>query len=258
VISKINEILDKIPVTMILVCYFFYLGYEVYDFTHSSTSELALAKSEIENLKREREKLDKKRIAVLEFEKNVEKRKQDLLQSVSELKSLKDALPEMLDLPFLMDVLVTEAKRLRVNVKNITPVPEVRREYYIEQVLKIEVSGVYFQLLAFVERLTSIKQIIHVDLIDFKPDTELSLKGVLLSTKMEVKFFKYLGTQADQLGKQDSPSQQVPGGISGTQDVNQPTQTNTVTSNSPQFPGGGVPAAAAVQAVSGSQGGERR
>jgi type IV pilus assembly protein PilO len=209
VIAKINEIVAKIPITLLLMAYLLFLGYQWYDFKNGSDSALNVKKSELEDAEKKKDQLNKKLVTLSEFAKNVEKKKRDLLQAMADLSALKDAIPEQNELPTLMNVLVTEAKRVGLSVKGINPQPEVRKEYYIEQPVKLEVGGAYFQLLAFTERLTSVSQVIQIGTLDVAPSQDKSPKGILLAAKMDVKFFKYLGTQADNLGKQDSGSQAV-------------------------------------------------
>ena len=165
---------------------------------------MGIKKQEISDVEKRRDQLQKKYEKLQEFSKNVDKKREDLFRAASELSALKDAIPERNELPTLMNVLVTEAKRVGLTVKGINPQIEVRKDFFIEQPVKLEVSGAYFQLLAFTERLMSVNQVIQVASLDLSLSQENSAIRKVLVAKMDVKFFKYLGTQADTLGRQES------------------------------------------------------
>ncbi len=233
-LSKINEIIAKVPITIIALCYFAYLGYLQYDFKTSDQSTLALKNKDLEDTKRKRDLLQKKLAAVTEFSKNVDKRKRDLIQSVSELQSLKDAIPERIDLPVLMKVLFTEAKKVGLNLQEITPGAEVRKEYYAEQSIAVSVGGTYHQILGFFDRLASLTQIIQVDTFELGPARGNAASKSGLEAKISVKFYRYLGTAVDSIGK---PVAAPSGAPVGAPAVTQPRVVANSSSNSPM---GGV------------------
>ncbi len=205
-ITKLSEIIEKLPITMFFVCYLLYLGYEQYNFKYDADSAFSVKKKELEDSKTRREQMSKKLTSLADFAKNVEKKKSDLIQAVTELQGVRDAMPDRLDLPVLMKMLVTEAKKVGLTVQAISPVGEVKRDYYVEQPLKVKVSGAYLQILALFERLSSVNQIIQIDSFELTPDSEKSKKGPLLIAILEVKFFRYLGTKEDGGQVESNPS----------------------------------------------------
>lgn len=209
-ISQISELLEKIPYTLLAFLFVCYLGYDYYEFSFGESSVLHFKNTELENTKKLKEAAIKKNKSLEEFSKNVEGRKSNLVGLVSELQSLKDSLPERIDVPLAMKTLVTEAKRVGLKVTGISPNVEVPRDLYVEQPFSMGIKGYYPQIWAFFDRLANVTQVVRVDRFELRPVGDQSSGRVLLQGELEVKLFRYLGAKADQLAKTATQTAQSP------------------------------------------------
>lgn len=204
--EKIKELIDKIPIGLILTCYLAYLGYDYYSFANSGSSPLGIKKAEIAGAKNANAKLQKKIKELDIFVKNLETKKSELRNLAQELQNMKGTLSENLDLPLFMKMVFTEAKKVGISVESLEPIQPVAQEYYSEIGFKMTFKGVFSQLIDFLDRLSNVTQIIRADRINLNSTGVSAGKYAEIHGELIISTYKYQGSKADVLGKVDNSS----------------------------------------------------
>ncbi len=207
--ESLKAALEKIPITALLLAYGVYLGWDYYDFMEGSSSPLVMKKSELQAAQTETEAQKKKAQAAQEFFKTLDQKRNELRALSIQLDELKGTLSSDVDVPAFMKMVITEAKKVGITVLGIRPQAPTKKDYYEEQPFEMGFRGVYVQLLVFLERLAQVQSIVRVENFDMKPISAPQAKYIELEGKVQIKAFKYLGTQADEIGK--AMSQPKPG-----------------------------------------------
>jgi Tfp pilus assembly protein PilO len=199
--DKLKEILERIPVGMLVALYVGYLGYDAYTFVNASDSPLGQKSAELQTVQKENGDLQVKIKKANDFFKSLDAKKAELRTLAQTLDDLKTTLSTETDVPGFMKMAVTEAKRVGLAVMGIKPLAEVEREYYKEQPFELEFRGVYVQLLVFLDRLSNVQNIVRVDDFDIKPIGLSTSRFVELDGVVKIKTYKYVGTKADAIGR---------------------------------------------------------
>jgi Tfp pilus assembly protein PilO len=114
-----------------------------------------------------------------------------------------------------MKTILTEAKRVGLNVFSIKPAAITQSDYYEEHPFDLGFRGVYVQLVVFLEHLSSLQNIARVDSLEIHPVGNSASKYVELEGTVQIKTYKYLGTKADTVlkaGAATPPGMGGPGG----------------------------------------------
>jgi Tfp pilus assembly protein PilO len=209
--EKINEILDKIPISLFLLAYLGYLGMDYYNFQNDPTSDLIRKQNEITVAKQSNQKLASKLKEFKEFVKTLEVKKAEIRKLAQELHEAKATLSENLDIPAFMKMTITEARKVGLRVISLKPTDSSTKEYYTEQLFLFTFRGVYVQVLAFLERLANVSQIVRVEEFSMRPVGSSQAKYVELEGTIELKTYKYIGSKADSLGSGDQGNAQGQG-----------------------------------------------
>lgn len=199
--DKLKETLDKIPVGLLVACFIGYLGWDYYTFTNASDSPLIIKHSELESVKKENAALTAKVNAANDFFKHLEQKREEVRRLAQQLDDLKTTVPSEVDVPGFMKTVLTEAKRVGINVFSIKPAPITNAEYYEEHPFDLGFRGVYVQLVVFLEHLANLQNIARVDSVDIHPVGNSSSKYVELEGSVQIKTYRYLGTKADNVIK---------------------------------------------------------
>lgn len=200
--EAVNKILGRIPIYLIAVLYCGYLGFDFYSWINDANSELAQKKASLIQSKQALE-ANKKKVKTLEdFEKTLELTKAEVRQLMAQLENAKSSLNTDVDVAGFIDMVSLEAKKLGLVIKKIKPEAEVRKEYYSEVPFTIDFRGAFVQSLVFFDRISRLRQIVRVAAFDMKPSGSNSTKYVELSGSFKLQTFKYLGTKADEIAKQ--------------------------------------------------------
>ena len=197
--DRINEVIGKLPINLIMALYLGYVGFNYYTFMSDPGSEINLKEVEATNARNTSEALKKKINDLNLFVKTLDGKKTEVRGLAQELESTKGSLPEKLDIPAIMKMILTEAKKVGLNVSTLKPVQTVNKEYYTEQPFSLVFQGVFPQLVVFLERLANVTEIVKIDHIEIK-GTDANAEYVPLSGTIVIKLFKYLGTTADKVG----------------------------------------------------------
>lgn len=180
-----------------------YFAYDAYDFFMSSASPLGTERSQVQVLQKEVSDKKMKVEDAKRFFQTLEVKRSELRAMSEQLGTMKSTLSESLDVPLFMKLVLTEAKRIGLTVTSLSPVAIVRKQYYVEQPFNLTFTGVYVQMIAFLDRLSQAQKIIRVDNFSIKPKgrSNADQKYIELDARVEVKTFYYLGTKEDDLAK---------------------------------------------------------
>jgi Tfp pilus assembly protein PilO len=203
-IEKIKEILNKIPVVLLLVAYLGNLGYDYYSFTNDSTSPLGDKKSQLEAAKTNNAQLKVKLNELQTFVKTLEAKKVALRNMVEEFQQVSGALSDHLDIPLFMKMVLTEARRAGLKVEGLKPKGITEKEFYQESGFDFTYRGVFVQLLRFLQRLALTTEIIRIEDLNMKPNSPASGRFVEITGGLEIKTYSYSAAKVDALVKQMS------------------------------------------------------
>jgi len=190
--DRLKEILNKIPFSVLLLAYIGYLGFDYQTFTTDPASPLVSKQGQVESIKADTQKLQSKLKEANEFLASLEGKKLEIRKLAQELEEVKDALSENLDIPEFMKTAVTEATKVGLRVVSIKPTESTKHEFYAEQAFEMTFSGVYVQLLVFLERMSNVQKIVRVDNFAIRPRGSASSKYVELEGIVELKVYRYL------------------------------------------------------------------
>jgi Tfp pilus assembly protein PilO len=205
-VESIKELLDKVPVTLMLVVYLGYLGSDYYGYMHNAESPLTIKRKEVDDLKAENVKLQGKIKEAEVFLKSLETKKLELRRLAGELDSMKGTLSESLDQAAFMASARLEAKRVGLTVKDLRSGASVQKEYYVEQIFELDFQGVYVQLMLFLEHMANLQRIVRVDTFDIRPASSSVARYVEITGRVQIKAYHYVASKADKLGREEQPS----------------------------------------------------
>ena len=198
-LEGLKEILNKLPLTAILVVFLGWLAYDYHDFTNSPDSPLLQKQGNLESLKKSNQEAVTKIKEANEFFRALDVKKSELRALAQQLSEMKATLTEDLDVPNLIKGVITEARKVGLTVVSIKPTEAKKYEYYGEQAFELAFKGVYVQLLVFLERLSSFERIVRIDNIDMKRISSSVATYVELGGVIQLKAYRYLGSKADEV-----------------------------------------------------------
>jgi len=161
--SPIIEKLAKLPRGQRFVVYL--LVYVVvallFMFTiyYPGTSELTSLKKNKENLQRQKAQVEA-RVA------NKEVFDQELERLGKELAIAKSELPSQREIPELLKGISQLGKKVGLEVRRFTPLPEERLEYVSEVPVELEVEGSFHEVAMFFDRLSKMNRVVYVQDIE--------------------------------------------------------------------------------------------
>jgi Tfp pilus assembly protein PilO len=199
-----QDLISRFPITLVLVAWLGYLGYDYYWFTSNQDSPLLQRRAQIEELNRSNQELQAeiKRAEAFFAKLNTQKTQlRDLSQRLSEMKV---TVSEDLDIASFVKMVITEAKKVGVNVLSLRPSKQTKAEFYVEQAFELHFKSVYVQMVVFLERLSNIQKIVRVDNFSIRPVTSSSSNYVELDVTLELKVYSYLASKADEIGRATS------------------------------------------------------
>jgi Tfp pilus assembly protein PilO len=202
---NLRDLLEKIPLVPLLFVFLAYQGYDYYQFTTDSASPLNQAKQQTLAAQTEVDGLRAKIKKMNDFAQVLNLKKAELRSLAQELEASKASLPETLDIPDLMKTLVTEAKRAGLTVTSLKPGETKTSDYHAEQAFQFSSTGIFFQYVAFLDRIANLQKIILVDSLQFSPVSAPSAKYIQLKSTIDFKAYRYVASKEDELGKDTSP-----------------------------------------------------
>jgi len=228
-LDQLNELAKKIPVGLVFAAFCAYQAYLYYDFDSSPDAPLAAKKREIAAAKEARKKWDQKLQEANSFVRTLDGKKVELRKAALELQGMKETLSERLDIPAFMKMTITESKKLGINVVSLKPTGSDKKEFYTEQGFTLNVRCVFAQLVSFFERMSNVSDIVRVDNFTIRPITPATARYVMLDVVLNLKTYRYLGSNADKLSKHEGltdmgTSISPLGSVPASQDASAPPQ----------------------------------
>jgi len=212
--DRIKEIIDKVPITLILLGYLGYVGFQYYEFENDDASPKMAKMREITGLKDANKKYESQYKELNTFVRSLEQKKIEMRELAKQLQEVKAGLSEDIDVPGFMKMVTTEGKKLNLSILALKPIGHNNHEFYGEVNFSLTYRGVFLQLVAFLERLSSLSRIIQIDkLIATSSVVNSGTRSgqlVLLNGEMNLKVFKYIGSHEDTLGRADANSNANP------------------------------------------------
>lgn len=197
--SGLITIIEKLPIMLIAICYIGYMAFEYTDFMEEDTSPYKSKLKKAEKMVDENKRIGKKIKEADTFFRELEQRKIRLRSLAIRLDKMKNTVPERIDVPELLKTIVTEGKKVGLTITGITPTAEVSSELYVAQPFQLKFRGIYLQLLVFLNRLSSLKNVINVKNFNFTPIGVLSEKYMEIGGTLEVRTYRYLSSKADEI-----------------------------------------------------------
>lgn len=207
--EALNSILARIPVMLLVIGYCGWQSYDYYEWLNSPTSEYGSKLQTLATTKQNLEVAKKKLKDAEDFFKNFEALKTRIRQLALELENTKAVLNTEIDLANFVRMLSLEAKKIGLNIKGIRPDQEKKRDFYTEVPFTVVLKGAYVQALVFFDRIAKLQQVIHITDFGMRPSGNVFTKYVELEGTVRVAAFKYLGTDADEIGKKAELSKSV-------------------------------------------------
>jgi len=161
--SPIIERLAKLPRGQRFLLYIglYVLVGIMYVFTvyYPSMNELDTLKSNRENLKRQKAQVEARVANKETFDQELERLTKELSIALTEL-------PSDREIPGLLKGISQLGKKVGLEVRRFTPLPEERREYVAEVPVELEVEGSFHEVAMFFDRLSKMNRVVYVQDIE--------------------------------------------------------------------------------------------
>ena len=133
----------------------------MYVFTvyYPSMSELDSLKSNRENLKRQKAQVEARVANKETFDQELERLTKELSIALTEL-------PSDREIPGLLKGISQLGKKVGLEVRRFTPLPEERRDYVAEVPVELEVEGSFHEVAMFFDRLSKMNRVVYVQDIE--------------------------------------------------------------------------------------------
>jgi Tfp pilus assembly protein PilO len=192
------EKLKNIPFFLLFIIYLGWLGVQAYQFEFSSDGAVETHKIKIDTLKNEITSLKKKVVEAKEFEKSLDTNKEDLRKKVKKMFEYESMFSERIDVPSLMKLLLTEAKRVDLKLEKIEPVSQSLKEFYVEQEFKMKLNGDYTKMLLFLQRIAQMQRLMRVNEVELTANSNsTSVSSQKLSGIFSIKAYRYTNSKED-------------------------------------------------------------
>ena len=202
--TAIAEKLNRIPVTLLAAVILGVIGYNYYTFESDSSSPLNQKKMQIQSIQQSIQTSKKKLVDAQAFYQSLDVKREALRTLANQLGQMKGTLSVDLNVADFLKRATTEAIKVGLIVQSIRPESPKERDLYVEQPFVLNFSGVYVQLLVFLERIAKFENIARVDQISIHPSAGQTEKYVMLFGKMTISVFRYKGSKADQIASEQA------------------------------------------------------
>lgn len=139
-------------------------------------------------LESENAELVAKKAEVKARAENREEFERELAQLTTDLKQALRELPNDREIPELLKRISAIGKKAGLEIRSFQPLPEIKREYYAEVPVAIEVYGSYHEVAMFFDRLSKLGRIVYVQDIKFSGPDDRGGKVYLEVTGKAVTF----------------------------------------------------------------------
>jgi type IV pilus assembly protein PilO len=204
------DALKSTPFYLMLVGFLGYLGFQYYTFTYSPEGEVELHRSALASANAELENQKKKLADGNKFMKTLEQKREDLRNQIKRLGDYQGALGEAPDVPVLLKLLDTEAKRADLRVDKVEPGKKDQREYYLEQEFKLDVRGSFQNLLLFIHRVSQLQRILRIESVTLRiASSAISAKAITLAANLSVRAYQYTLSKEDKMKVAEIPKDAI-------------------------------------------------
>jgi Tfp pilus assembly protein PilO len=199
--NDLTEKLKGFPFALVFMAYLGYLGYQLYDFHYSSEGQVEQHKAQIAAAQGEVETLKKKLIEGNKFVKSLELKKVELQGQLQKLSEYQGTLSDGLDVPSMIKLLITEAKKIDLKVDKIEPGRKNQKEYYLEQEFRLDIRGSYHQILLFAQRVSQLQRILRIEAYSLHPAIVAANAKVsnVLNAQLSVRAYQYTLSKEDKI-----------------------------------------------------------
>jgi Tfp pilus assembly protein PilO len=196
------DALKRFPSLLLLAGFIGYLAYNVYEFEYSETGEIQKLQAQVKQADAELEGMRKKKKEGEAFLKSLDVKKEEIRDQARKLAGYQGALSEAADIPNLIKILLTEARKLEIRVDRMEPGKRTQKEFYSEQEFKLDVKGSFQQILMFMHRVSQMQRILRVGNFNLrKSPISLSSRSVTLDSSISVNAYQYTVSKEDALSK---------------------------------------------------------
>ena len=197
------EALKRFPSLLLLAGFIGYLAYNVYEFEYSETGEIQKLQGQVKQADTELDGMRKKKKEGEAFLKSLDSKKEEIRDQAKKLSGYQGALSEAADIPNLIKILLTEARKLEIRVDRMEPGKKTQKEFYLDQEFKLDVKGSFQQILMFMHRISQLQRILKVGNFNLKKSSiSLSSRSVTLDSSISVNAYQYTVSKEDALSNE--------------------------------------------------------
>jgi type IV pilus assembly protein PilO len=197
------DALKRFPSLLLLAGFIGYLAYNVYEFEYSETGEIQKLQGQVKTVDAELDGMRKKKKEGEAFLKSLDAKKEEIRDQSKKLAGYQGALSEAADIPNLIKILLTEARKLEIRVDRMEPGKKTQKEFYLEQEFRLDVKGSFQQILMFMHRISQLQRILRVGNFNLKKSSiSLSSSSVTLESSISVNAYQYTVSKEDALSKE--------------------------------------------------------
>jgi Tfp pilus assembly protein PilO len=197
--------LTKIPFWLFVLGFAAWLGYGLYQFEFAADGAHEMHIAQVAAIQAEINTIKEKIVQAEDFFKKLEAKKQDLKLLMVRLSELQATLSESLEVPALVNLLVTESNAVGIRIEKIEPGEVTKKDFTIEREFKLSVRGTYAQIVYFLEKLANVRRIIRVEGFDLKPRNPSTSKYIITEANLSVRAYQYALDKADEILKGAKP-----------------------------------------------------
>ena len=198
-----TERIQNFPFILGFVAFLAYLGVQLYNFNTASDGQVEMHRTEMKNTQDELDSLKKKLVEGNKFLQSLELKKQEIQDQVKKLNEYQGALSDAPDVPAIIKLLLTEAKKIDMKVDRIEPGKKNQKEYYLEQEFKLSVRGSYQQILLFAHRISQLQKIFRIEAYTLKKSSSsVTSRATTLNADLSVRAYQYTISKEDRMGTQ--------------------------------------------------------
>lgn len=161
------------------------------------------ARDEVAQLESTQVELQAEKEKVKAIAANKDKYEEQLRQLTNDLKQAMRELPDNREIPELLKRISNVGRKAGLEIRKFQPQPEIKREYYAEVPVALEVYGSYHEVALFFDRLSKLGRIVYVRDVKMSKPEDRGGKVYLQVTGTAVTF-RFLTDQEIQAAQQQN------------------------------------------------------
>ena len=201
--DQIKEFLQKAPYIVLLAGYLLYIGWtDYYQFEFGDSSKKVAKINQIKTAQEQVVSLNKKIEQAQEFMASLSAKKEQMKLLGEKLKSTQGFLSEEINEGEFLRTISREAKKVGLRISSLVPGETKTEEFFIEKTFKLDFRGVFVQVLVFMEKVSSLKEITRIGNFTLEVDGKQDVKFVDLKGTLEILTYQYNSSKADEVIRQ--------------------------------------------------------